>query len=143
MNYNLKRFVDAQEADYTTALSEIKSGRKLSHWIWYVFPQLKGLGFSYNSNYYGIDDVEEAKAYFRHPLLGKRLVEITCTLLSLPESYTALNVLGPIDSLKVKSCMTLFDYIVPHDCFEDVLNRFYGGKRDKRTLNLIEKNLDI
>lgn len=143
MDYNLQRFLDAQAVDYTTALDEIKSGRKLSHWIWYIFPQLKGLGFSYNSNYYGISGVAEATAYFEHPVLGKRLVEITSTLLSLPEGYTAFSVLGPIDAKKVKSCMTLFDYISPHACFEKVLERFYEGQRDRKTLGLIEKSTDM
>lgn len=106
-NYNLQRFKKAQERDYEIALREIKNGRKQSHWMWYVFPQLKGLGQSYNSNFYGIKDLSEASAYLADPLLGKRLVEISKALLNL-YSNDALEIMGSPDHFKLKSCMSFF-----------------------------------
>ncbi len=132
------RFIIAQENSYQDALEEIKSGRKRGHWIWYVFPQLKGLGHSYNSEYYGIADTKEAEAYLAHPILGERLREITKALLELPDGMTARNVLGGIDAMKVKSCMTLFYTISKEQLFLDVLNRFYEGKLDERTTNKLK-----
>ena len=104
----LKRFLDAQEQMYGMALAEVKRGKKLSHWIWYIFPQLKGLGKSGNSHYYGIDNLEEAKAYLQHPVLGTRLREITTTFLEL-SGVNAKDVFGYLDAMKVRSCMTLFN----------------------------------
>ena len=131
----LERFIKAQELNYLTALNEIRSGRKLSHWIWYVFPQLKGLGRSYNSEYYGIANAEEAEAYLAHPILGERLQEITRALLELPSNLTARDILGGIDARKVRSCMTLFFQVSKEQLFLDVLNRFYEGKLDRTTIN--------
>ncbi len=125
---NLERFIKAQDAgEYERALKEISQGCKTGHWIWYVFPQMKGLGRSYMSDYYGINNIDEAKEYASHPLLGTRLREITKTLLNLPEEKTARDVLGNIDALKVKSCMTLFHIATSEKLFIDVLNRFYNG----------------
>ncbi len=134
---DLERFIKAQERAYEIALNEIKEGKKRSHWIWYIFPQLKGLGHSYHSSYYGISDFEEAKAYINHPILGNRLREISNALLSLPESLTARDILGSIDSTKVWSSMTLFSIVSGESIFAEVLDRFYNGKLDKRTQSLL------
>jgi uncharacterized protein (DUF1810 family) len=120
--------------DYASALEEVKRGKKVGHWIWYIFPQLKGLGHSYNSNFYGISDFEEAQAYLNHPILGSRLREITNVLLNQTEDFSAQDIFGGIDSMKVKSCMTLFYMASKEQLFLDVLNRYYKGSFDKRTL---------
>lgn len=127
---DLKRFLVAQEAGrcgYQQALREIVAGRKLSHWIWYVFPQLKGLGRSANSRYYGLDGRREAEAYLADPVLGARLREISRALLS-HAGTPARDILGGIDAVKVRSCMTLFDCIAPGDVFAEVLDAFYDDK---------------
>lgn len=131
--HNLERFVDAQERMYETALAEVKSGKKLSHWIWYIFPQLKGLGMSGNSHYYGIDDINEARAYLEHPILGERLREITSAFLQLEKG--AEEVFGCLDAMKVRSCMTLFDEVSEDDLFEKVLEKHYHGEKDETTMN--------
>ena len=136
VNYDLDRFVKAQDsgwASYSEALSEIKEGHKSGHWIWYVFPQIKGLGHSYNSEFYGISSKNEAKAYLEHPELGKRLREITRALLDC-SNPSAFNILGFPDVLKVQSCMTLFDLVSPNDIFNDVLEKYYEGKRCEKTI---------
>lgn len=127
------RFLEAQDSprnDYAIALSEIQNGEKTSHWIWYIFPQLRGLGHSYMSDYYGITGRDEAEAYLQHPILGFRLREITEALLKHSDK-TAVEILGKIDALKVRSCMTLFDSISPNDIFEKVLDQFFDSERDK------------
>ena len=140
--YNLSRFCSAQEHSYSIALSEITDGRKQSHWMWYVFPQLKGLGRSPISEYYGITGKGEAKAYLAHPLLGHRLVEISSRLMAL-ESDDALSIFGRPDNGKLKSCMTLFLCADPYTfVFEDVLRRFFGGMYCERTLSFLEKRKD-
>lgn len=133
--FDLERFVKAQDTydSYNIALKEIKEGRKRSHWIWYVFPQIKGLGHSYNSEYYGIKSMDEASAYIADKLLGQRLRKITETLLEI-ECKTINEILGGVDAQKVRSCMTLFDLVSPHDLFEKVLDKYYGGKRCAITL---------
>ena len=133
---NLNRFIEGQSTrygDYKTAYEEISKGRKVSHWIWYVFPQLKGLGHSRRSIYYGIADRKEAEAYLRHPVLGERLREITNALLR-HEGRDPEAIFGSIDANKVRSCMTLFDCISPNDIFGDVLDIFYEGKRDPNSI---------
>lgn len=139
MKYNLQRFIDAQDQDYETALSEIKNGRKCTHWIWYVFPQLKGLGHSYNSTYFGILNIEEANEYFQHPILGKRLIEITEALLE-HSNKTADEILTHIDAVKVNSCMTLFWIATSNQLFKNVIDIFYSGECDKITIKKIEDN---
>lgn len=131
--YDLGRFVEAQEMDYAQALREMKDGQKRGHWIWYIFPQIKGLGHSYNSEYYGISSKEEAKAYLDHPVLGARLREITQALLDC-NNKSADDILGFPDVLKVRSCMTLFDLVSPNDIFNDVLYKFYEGQRCDKTI---------
>ena len=133
---DIERFVEAQEtpyADYQLALSEIVKGRKISHWIWYIFPQLRGLGHSRRSYYYGIADKAEAEAYLNHPILGPRLREISEELLAHTNN-SANWIFGDIDAPKVQSCMTLFDCISPNDIFSDVLDYFYNGERDKNSI---------
>ena len=135
-NYELCRFLRAQgcaSGGYNDALQEVTDGYKRKHWIWYIFPQIKGLGFSYNSEYYGINGLEEAKAYLEHEILGKRLREITNALLQ-HEGKTAREIFGGIDAMKAKSSMTLFDLIAPNDIFAHVLEKFYGGQRCELTL---------
>ena len=133
----LDKFVPAQERDYSTALREIQNGRKRSHWIWYIFPQLQGLGFSQTAQYYGIRDLEQARDYMAHPVLGARLVEISEALLAL-ESSNPGAVMGYPDDLKLCSCMTLFELAAPDQpVFAKVIEKFYGGNRDRLTLELL------
>lgn len=134
----LKRFLDAQDQMYEMALAEVKRGKKLSHWIWYIFPQVKGLGMSGSSLYYGIDDVEEAKAYLQHPVLGARLREITTAYLNLT-GVNAQDVFGYLDAMKVRSCMTLFNEVAEDDLFRNVLERYYNGLADEKTLAILGK----
>lgn len=134
--YNLERFVEAQKSDYDVALREIREGCKRSHWIWFVFPQMASLGFSYNARFYGISCLDEARAYLAHPILGKRLRQITEALL-MHKGKDVLSILGSIDTLKVCSCMTLFDAVSPDDVFRQVLKTFYEDKRDAQTLALV------
>ena len=133
----LDKFVTAQERDYSTALREIQNGRKRSHWIWYIFPQLQGLGFSQTAQYYGIRDLEQARDYMAHPVLGAHLVEISEALLAL-ESSNPGAVMGYPDDLKLCSCMTLFELAAPDQpVFAKVIEKFYGGNRDRLTLELL------
>ncbi len=134
--YNLERFVEAQKSEYDVALREIREGCKRSHWIWFVFPQMASLGFSYNARFYGISCIDEARAYLAHPILGKRLRQITEALLQHKDK-DVLSILGAIDTLKVCSCMTLFDVVSPDDVFRQVLETFYEDKRDAQTLALV------
>lgn len=140
--HDLNRFVAVQDAprfdSYSRALEEIREGRKQSHWIWYVFPQLRGLGHSFNADYYGLADLEEARRYLQHPILGERLREITRALLDHSDR-TATAILGLIDARKVRSSMTLFDRLSPDDLFAQVLDTFYEGQRDPLTLQLLER----
>lgn len=134
---DLQRFLSSQERDYATALAEVRNEEKVTYWVWYVFPQLKGLGKSGMSQYYGIDGKEEAKAYIKHPVLGARLREITQALLDLPEGADLRGVFGYIDAKKVKSCMTLFHLASGEQIFMDVLNRYCEGHYCKQTLKMM------
>jgi uncharacterized protein (DUF1810 family) len=132
--FNLKRFLDAQSNTYESALTEIKNGRKSNHWMWYIFPQYKGLGRSITSMEYAIKSQEEANIYMNHHILGKRLIEITKAFLSI-ENKTAYEVLGGPDDLKIKSSMTLFDTIQnENDLFDSVLEKYFEGNRCKLTI---------
>ena len=133
----IERFIEAQKRDYTTALSEVRAGRKESHWIWYIFPQILGLGSSCYANLYGIRNKEEAEEYLNHKVLGKRLMEITNALLQI-EDKSAEEIFGDLDSMKVKSSMTLFDIIAPDDIYAQVLNKFYKGERCYKTIQFID-----
>lgn len=138
--YNLSRFVEAQDSysQYDYALEEIRCGRKRSHWIWFVFPQMKGLGHSYRSEYYGISGIDEALAYWQHPVLGKRLREITEALLGV-EGRSAREILGGVDARKVRSSMTLFWKATGEWLFHQVLDKYYEGKMCGRTLSMFEQ----
>ena len=138
----LDRLIKAQEKTYSIALNEIKNGRKQSHWRWYIFPQIKGLGMSETSRYYGIDGVLEAKAYLDNEILGNRLREITGELLKLDEN-NSFDIFGTIDTMKLKSCMILFDYVSDENIFMDVLDKFYNGEVDGKTILLCEKGKSL
>jgi uncharacterized protein (DUF1810 family) len=140
MEQDLNRFIKAQENSFAEALSEIKSGRKRSHWMWYIFPQFKGLGFSETSKYYSIKDLDEAERYLSHPILGERLKLITKELLILNEN-NANKVFGSPDDLKLKSSMTLFATIdtSEENIFNAVLDKFFDGQNDNKTLTLIKE----
>ena len=116
--YNLKRFEDAQKDVYSIALKEIKQGYKQSHWMWYIFPQIHGLGYSSTSKYYAIKSIEEAKEYMKHPILSKNLIEISNVLLEL-ETNDSIKIFGTIDSRKLQSCMTLFNEVCPNSIFNE------------------------
>ena len=135
---DLERFIKAQGHHYKLALEEVRSGKKQSHWIWYIFPQMRGLGRSYFAQLYGIRDREEAVAYLNHEVLGPRLREITSALLDHVD-YSAEEIFGDLDAMKVRSCMTLFDVISPDDIFADVLNKFYGQQRCGLTVRMLSK----
>ncbi|QHE88162.1 DUF1810 domain-containing protein [Hydrogenophaga sp. BPS33] len=134
---SLERFVQAQQRDYAQALAELQAGRKRTHWIWYVLPQLRGLGHSAMAQRYGIDGRAEAEAYVAHPVLGPRLVACVRALLSHPE-LSAQEMLGEVDAMKLRSCLTLFAEVAPGEgCFAEALDTFYGGQRDASTLALL------
>lgn len=136
---SLQRFEDAHRQDYETALAEIRRGRKTSHWMWYIFPQLKGLGYSPTAQYYSIENLAEAEAFLAHPVLGVHLVEISRALLAL-ETDNADLVFGYPDNLKLRSSMTLFAQIREADpVFGQVLDKFFEGKPDQRTLELLKE----
>ena len=134
---DLDRFLEAKQNDYETALSEMKLGRKRSHWMWYIFPQIAGLGFSKMSRYYAITDLEEAKEYLEHPILGARLKEISQSLLDLDSDAHAI--FGSPDDLKLHSSMTVFAYMEPDDnsIFIKVLEKFFDGELDLNTMRII------
>ncbi len=136
---DLSRFLKAQERDYAQALSEIRAGRKRSHWMWYIFPQVQGLGFSSTAEYYAIHDLQEAKEYLADPVLGARLKEISSALLEL-DGLSAHDIFGYPDDLKLRSCMTLFR-LADLDCpiFEEVLNRYYDGEADEKTIWILKR----
>ncbi|AMJ65264.1 DUF1810 domain-containing protein [Hymenobacter sp. PAMC 26628] len=134
---SLNRFIDAQEMAYPQALAEVQNGRKRSHWIWYIFPQIQGLGFSEISKHYAIENLSEAEEYAKHPVLGPRLVEICTALLGLASS-DAGRIFGSPDDLKLKSSMTLFAALPGADpVFEAVLAKFFKGVHDAKTLQTI------
>ena len=127
--FDLDRFIEAQRLDYPLALEEMKEGHKVSHWIWYIFPQLKGLGHSYNATYYGLDGIEEARAYYNHPVLRARLREITEAVLSHKGTIPVEELMGSrVDAIKLRSCMELFDRVSPNDIFAEVLKFYYTTK---------------
>ena len=138
-NYDLNRFAEAQNGVYPIAFKELQEGRKRSHWMWYIFPQLKHLGHSYNAKYYGITGIEEATAYLQHPVLGQRLREVAETILNL-SGNDAEAVFGGIDALKLRSSMTLFDVVEPGSVFDKVLMKFFDGKRDFKTLKILKSS---
>jgi uncharacterized protein (DUF1810 family) len=135
--YDLNRFVQAQKTDYEQALSEIKSGRKCSHWMWYIFPQFEGLGFSATSKEYSIKSVAEAEAYLSHPVLGPRLTECAEAALSV-KGRSAYDIFGSPDDTKLRSCATLFACVSPAgSVFDRLLDQYFRGERDHKTLRLL------
>ena len=136
---NLERFLYVQNRTYEQAIEEIRKGKKISHWMWYTFPQIQGLGESDYSVFYAIDDIEEAKRYLEHNILGPRLRKISNELLKL-NINDPIEIFGRLDSLKLKSSMTLFDYIENNEVFEKVLDKYYEGEKDDKTIQILEKN---
>jgi len=135
---SLERFISAQEQQYAAALAEIRRGKKQSHWIWYIFPQIAGLGYSETSRFYAITDVAEARAYLQHPVLGSRLKEISGALLHV-KGKTANQIFGSPDDMKLQSSMTLFAALPNTDpVFQQVLDTYFDGAPDQATLRLIE-----
>ena len=135
--HNLSRFVQAQEADYKQVLSELRSGRKRSHWMWYIFPQFDVLGFSSTSQRYAIKSVTEAKAYLSHPVLGARLVECAEAVVRV-EGRSAHEIFGSPDDMKLRSCATLFACVSPAgSVFDRLLDQYFQGGRDGKTLHLL------
>lgn len=135
--HSLQRFIDAQDRVYDSVCDELALGEKTTHWMWFIFPQLKELGRSPIAKHFGLESRDEALAYWQHPILGKRLVE--CTRLVLAQHHTtAHDILGSPDDLKLRSCMTLFAQVAPEEpVFQQVLARFYGGLPDESTLKLL------
>ena len=137
MDHDLDRFVAAQADGYAAALAELRRGAKRGHWMWWIFPQLAGLGASPTSRHYGIASAAEARAYLAHPLLGARLIEATRTVTAAPG--TAAAIMGSIDALKLRSSMTLFAAVADDpEPFQGALDRFYGGEGDPITLGLLQ-----
>jgi uncharacterized protein (DUF1810 family) len=135
---DLTRYMEAQETNFQIALSEIRNGRKESHWMWYIFPQIQGLGFSETSQYYAIEDILEASAFLKYPILGSRLNMVCHELLAL-DYNDAYKIFGSPDDLKLKSSMTLFSLVPNADpVFQQVLDKFFHGEKDPKTLKIIE-----
>jgi uncharacterized protein (DUF1810 family) len=135
--FDLVRFTSAQDAVYGRALAEIRNGDKRSHWMWFIFPQIDGLGFSSTAKHYAIKSAEEARQYLAHPVLGRRLLECAEAVLAV-EGRSAFDIFGSPDDLKLKSCMTLFESLAGEDSvFGRVLNKYYQGKRDTRTQEIL------
>jgi uncharacterized protein (DUF1810 family) len=136
--FNLDRFVQAQAKDYARALSELRAGRKTTHWMWYVLPQLRGLGSSSMATHYGIASLDEARAYLAHPLLGPRLLECAEAMNGLRDT-SATEVLGHVDAAKFKSCLTLFLQVEPDtEVLREALRKYYAGVEDERTIALLQ-----
>ena len=135
---SLEQFVKAQEGSYEIALKEIKQGRKRSHWMWYIFPQIKGLGYSSTAQYYAIQDKKEAENYLKHPILSKRLVEISEELLKI-DNDNASEVFGYPDDMKLKSSMTLFYLVSEKVVFKRGLEKFFCNELDKRTVEILKE----
>jgi uncharacterized protein (DUF1810 family) len=134
---HLQRFVDAQNGVFQTAIAELRAGLKRSHWMWFVFPQLRGLGRSSTAIHYGIGSLDEARAYLDHPVLGTRLNQSVEAILPWIDRRSAEDIFGPIDAMKLRSSLTLFDLVAPESVFAEALAGFFGGERDGRTLALL------
>lgn len=135
--YNLNRFLEAQETKFHDALSEIKRGKKQTHWMWFIFPQINGLGISETTKFYAIKDITEVTLFLQHPVLGNRLIEITKALLEI-DGKTANKILGTPDDRKLKSSMTLFSILKnANPIFQKVLDKYYEGTKDEKTLRLL------
>ena len=138
MKYDIDRFIEMHKLYYQVALEEIKDGHKKSHWMWYIFPQLKGLGHSQKSEYYGISNIEEVKEYMCNDYLKNNMLEICNELIKLDDNID--NIFGYPDNLKLLSSMTLFDYVFPNiKIFKSIIDKFYNGNKDQKTLDLLNK----
>lgn len=138
--FHLQRFLTAQAPVWPQVLAELAAGAKRSHWMWFIFPQLRGLGRSETARFYGLGGGDEARAYWAHPLLGERLREACGLLAALPPGRSAEQVLGPVDALKLRSCLTLFEQVAPQEpLYAALLQRWYGGQRDEATLALLSR----
>jgi uncharacterized protein (DUF1810 family) len=137
--FDLRRFTNAQDRIYDSVLAELKSGQKRSHWMWYIFPQIHGLGHSSTSKYYALKSIEEARQYYTHPVLGRRLLECAQAVLGI-QGRSISEIFGYPDDLKLKSSMTLFASVAdPYSVFVSVLDRYFNGERDVSTLRLLEE----
>lgn len=137
MSYHLNRFIEAQEKIYPQVLKELRNGKKTSHWMWFIFPQIEGLGHSSTAKYYSIKSIEAAKEYLEHPILGKRLLECSNILLHI-DGKTANEIFGYPDDLKLRSCMTLFKYIAPDEkVFTTLIEKYFTGKEDEKTASIL------
>ncbi len=140
MNYDLQRYIDAHDKYYNIAKTELKNGKKQSHYMWFIFPQIQGLGFSKTSKYYAIKNIEEAKAYINNKILKAHMQELLQILLSL-NTNDACNIFGEPDNTKLKSCLTLFKYAEPdNEIYSQLLDKFFDGQEDILTLKIINKN---
>ena len=137
--FNLQRFVDAQQGTIDDALAELAAGSKQSHWMWFVFPQLAGLGRSPAAMFYAIASLDEARAYLNHPLLGPRLRQCVGALQPWAGKRSADQIFGTVDAMKLRSSLTLFDRVEPSGLFDQALVNFFGGRRDERTLALLDR----
>jgi uncharacterized protein (DUF1810 family) len=135
--YDLQRFIDAQDRVYETALAELRAGSKQSHWMWFIFPQLRGLGLSPIAHLYGLVSLDEARAYLHHPLLGARLHQCVDALAPWATRRSAEQIFGAVDAVKLRSSLTLFDKIEPNGPFDEGLTAFFNGVPDERTLALL------
>ncbi len=139
--HRLSRFVEAQRGEYDRALAELRAGRKRSHWIWYMFPQLRGLGRSGMAQRFGLSGIEEARAYLAHPVLGERLRESVAAVLAWAPSLTAQALMGDLDAVKLRSSLTLFEAAAgPDTPFSRALDALFHGNRDSATLNMLSEN---
>lgn len=139
MEKSLDRFLIAQQNYYHDAYTELKAGKKRSHWMWFIFPQIRGLGYSDMAKYYAIESREEAENYITDPTIGHNLIEISTVLLEIKDN-DAKKVMGEPDDRKLQSCMTLFSTVAPEiDVFEKVLQKFYGGVKDSKTLEILQE----
>jgi uncharacterized protein (DUF1810 family) len=135
----LNRFLSAQQPIYPQVLKELNNGKKTTHWMWFIFPQIEGLGSSSTAKFYSIKSIEEAKEYLAHPVLGKRLLECSETILQI-EGKTADEIFGYPDDMKLRSSMTLFNFITPKQkVFADVLKKYFGGDPDEQTISILQK----
>ena len=135
--FDLSRFIDAQAKVFADVIQELKQGQKQSHWMWFIFPQLRGLGRSPTAHYYGLESAHEAEAYVRDPLLGPRLDQTTQLVLEI-SNRTVHEIFGSPDDLKFRSCMTLFEWVAPdRECFALALEKYFGGNRDAQSLSTL------
>ena len=137
-DYNLDRFIEAHNDDYTRALKEVANGRKLTHWMWYIFPQITGLGMSETAQYYEIKSLDEARAYLNNELLKDHIIEISNALLELDKT-DPVEVFGDVDALKLKSSMTLFSYVSDDEIFNKVIDKYFNGSKDLTTVRICEE----